>query len=510
MFIKRIKVDKFRKLENFELEFPESKIMDLEKDKEMRLSVIIGENGTAKTTIFQLIINSFFPIERSREMGKYEVNYKLKGNEYTKTSYTDCLEHPSNIVVSSYTPIDKLDVTKELGSSKNFFLQKTNINDQSIKRLSTRILKKFASNKFEEVYSILKYIGYEKRELYFELSEFQLRTHYALDKVIKRLKVMKDEEYNLSYLNLDLKVEEKIHNYVKTLDELSSQMGVRKRTNLFKTKFERAFSKISSNIRDYGNLSFKGEHYILETLFILEKFSILFKITKDYESAYKNGKSRLLSIADIYYYPGGNQQLLWDLEFLDLFSFNLLNDVWFENNFNSDPFPISMLSSGELSMFMRFFDLHEHVNENSVVLIDEPETHLHPKWIRGYIKTLIDLLGDRKCHVIIATHSPLIVSDVTKNCLIGLKKDRYSIKQVKVNDKTLGLNYEDVLSDIFNIEDHKGEMINEYVDVIEKLLQIGDIDKALNIYSQIADSEIKYQLFLKIKAFRELKGDRDV
>ncbi|GGB43103.1 ATP-binding protein [Fictibacillus barbaricus] len=511
MFIKQIQVEKFKKLRDFKLVFPESKIMGLEKDKEMKLSVIIGENGTAKTTIFELIINGFLPIDRNIEMENFEVTYLLKGNEYNKKENNGInLEYPENIVISSYTPIDKLDNSKELGFSNSVFLQKTNINAQSIKKLATRLLMKYASNKFEEVYSILKYIGYEKREMHFEFSDYQLKNHYALDKVLKKLHIMNDEEYNFENVNLDLNVKDKIHNYVRTIDEFASRMRVRRRTISFEKRLNKTLTDISSNIRGIQNISFKGEHYAINALFILEKFSILINATKNIESNYKNGKRKLLSIVDINHYPGGNNQLLKDLKFLNLFSINILSDVWFENNYNDELFPLSMLSSGELSMFIRFFDLHEYVKDNSIVLIDEPETHLHPKWIRGYIKTLIDLLGDRKCHVIIATHSPLIISDVTKNCIIGLKKEDYYIKQVKIDDKTLGLNYEEVLSEIFNLEDQKGKMIDEYVDLIEKLLEYEDFEKALKIYSQIGNSEVKYQLFLKLKAYKESKGDGNV
>jgi len=519
MFIRKIKVDKFKKLENFELEFPESKIMDLGKDKEMKLSVIIGENGTAKTTIFQLIINSFLPTGRIRETGDYEVNYMLNGNEYTKTGYYDNAEQSLNIVVSSYTPIDKLDLKKvkeasisidksnEIKITHPYSIQKTNVDSQGIKKLSTRIFKKYADNKFEEVYSILKYIGYEKREIYFELSEYQLKT---TDRVVNKIGMLRDANNNFEYLKLNTNLEEKAQDYTYILDKLAMDIGVRSRSPFFNTKLNRALSKVSDNVRRNNYINNVEEHAIVESLFIMEKFLTLFKITKEFDSSYKNGKSKLLSLSAIQYYPDGKQQLLRDLEFLDIFSINLISDVWFENNFNEDPFPFSMLSSGELSMFIRFFDLHEYVKDNSIVLIDEPETHLHPKWIRGYIKTLIDLLGERKCHVIIATHSPLIISDVTKSCIIGLKKERYEIKQIKINDKTLGLNYDEVLSEIFELEDYKGEMINEYVDVVEKLLETDDIDKALKIYSQLANSEIKYQLFLKFKAYQESKGDRNV
>ncbi|MGF9772402.1 AAA family ATPase [Priestia aryabhattai] len=511
MFIKQIKVDKFKKLENFKLTFPESKIIDLEKDKEMKLSVIIGENGTAKTTIFELIINSFASIQKNIELDNCEITYLLEGVNYTKTENSDvCIRRPANIVVSSYTPIDKLDISKELVYSNDDFFKKTNI-AQSIKESATRILKKYASNRFAEVYSILEYIGYEKREICFELLDYQIRRSYALDKIIRKIGLM-DEEISFNNINLDLMVDDKIHTYANELEEFSSSRNGRSRANMFKKKIDRALTYV---LRDgiatkIPNVSLKKKHYVIEGIFILEKFLILLRTTASTKSKYKNGNIKLLSTLDIDSYPGGKGQLLRDLEFLDLFSVNLLSDVWFQNKYDAEQFPLSMLSSGELSMFMRFFDLDEYVKDNSIVLIDEPETHLHPKWIRGYIKTLIKLLGDRKCHVLIATHSPLIVSDVTKSCIIGLKKDSYNIRQVKIDDKTLGLNYEEVLSEVFCLEDYKGKMIEEYVDMIDKLLKYEDFDKALSIYSQIGNSEIKYNLFLKLKAFKDSKGDKNV
>ncbi|NEU61876.1 AAA family ATPase [Paenibacillus sp. ALJ109b] len=511
MFIKQIEVDKFKKLENFKLIFPESNILDLENDKKMKLSVIVGENGTAKTTIFQLIINSFAKtLDKDFDATNYKVEYLLDNNEYIKTKdYKESIELPSSIVVSSYTPIDKLDIESNHHSYSNISIIKANINVKSVKVIATRILKKFASNEFEEVYSILSYIGYEKREIYFELSDYQIKSNYALNKVIKKLNVMKEEEYNFNLVNLDVKLEDRVCEYNEILEEFSRCLGIRYRS-MFPKKVERYLSSPHRPLRGMENISFKDEFYIAEAIFILEKFSILLKASKNIESYKKEKEIKLISIVDVNYYPGGKEKLLIDIEFMESFSIDLLSDIWFQTDFDKDTIPLSMLSSGELSMFMRFFDLHEYVNHNSIVLIDEPETHLHPKWIRGYIKTLIDLLGNRKCHVIIATHSPLIVSDVTKNCIIGLKKNKYDIKQFKIDDKTLGLNYEEVLSEIFDLEDFKGEMINEYIDVIDRLLELGNFDKALKIYAQIGDSEIKYQLFLKLKAFKELKGDRHV
>ncbi len=80
-------------------------------------------------------------------------------------------------------------------------------------------------------------------------------------------------------------------------------------------------------------------------------------------------------------------------------------------------FPIENASSGELYMlffglFLRKFLDERRNNLPKVILIDEPENSLHPKWQRKYIEFLIGFLGyDDDVKVIIATHSPFITME---------------------------------------------------------------------------------------------------
>lgn len=49
-------------------------------------------------------------------------------------------------------------------------------------------------------------------------------------------------------------------------------------------------------------------------------------------------------------------------------------------------------------------------NDDTLFLLDEPDTHLNPKWQRDYVKLLTDFnLDDNNSHILVATHSPLIV-----------------------------------------------------------------------------------------------------
>lgn len=73
-------------------------------------------------------------------------------------------------------------------------------------------------------------------------------------------------------------------------------------------------------------------------------------------------------------------------------------------------FELQHASSGELSLISSLVFLSTTVEQNSIVLIDEPENSLHPSWQREYVGKIFSALSYRNVSIIIATHSPLVVT----------------------------------------------------------------------------------------------------
>jgi predicted ATPase len=73
------------------------------------------------------------------------------------------------------------------------------------------------------------------------------------------------------------------------------------------------------------------------------------------------------------------------------------------------------LSEGEQQLLAVIGLMRFTRDENSLYLLDEPDTHLHPSWSLEYLEYLRRIGGiDRKSHTIITTHDPLLASGLCK------------------------------------------------------------------------------------------------
>lgn len=72
------------------------------------------------------------------------------------------------------------------------------------------------------------------------------------------------------------------------------------------------------------------------------------------------------------------------------------------------------LSSGELAMLRFSAQAIAAIETGSLLLLDEPETHLHPKFVTDLIQDLYSLLKATKSIAIIATHSAYVVREVSR------------------------------------------------------------------------------------------------
>ena len=144
-------------------------------------------------------------------------------------------------------------------------------------------------------------------------------------------------------------------------------------------------------------------------------------------------------------------------------------------NSSGDEFDINELSSGEKQLFLRTLAIKMLNPENSIILIDEPELSLHPKW-QQRIVDVYKKIGKNN-QIIIATHSPHILGSVKKENIMLLDKDDEGKIVVRTGDElydSYGQPTERILEDIMGLKTTRNQ---EIFDKLEKIREMVNEDK---------------------------------
>jgi len=99
---------------------------------------------------------------------------------------------------------------------------------------------------------------------------------------------------------------------------------------------------------------------------------------------------------------------------------------------NAEGYP---LSSGEISFLKFAAQVSLHIENGSLLLFDEPETHLHPNFISRFIALLDGLLKETGSSAIIATHSAYFVKEVFREQVSILNID--SARKITIQKPSL-------------------------------------------------------------------------
>ncbi|MFJ3775143.1 AAA family ATPase [Streptomyces sp. NPDC090075] len=110
------------------------------------------------------------------------------------------------------------------------------------------------------------------------------------------------------------------------------------------------------------------------------------------------------------------------------------------------------LSSGHKIVLLTITRLVESVEESSLVLLDEPEAHLHPPLLGAFTRALSDLLINRNGVAIIATHSPVILQEVPSNCAYKLRRSGREMVAERPEVETFGENVGVLTREVFGLE----------------------------------------------------------
>lgn len=144
---------------------------------------------------------------------------------------------------------------------------------------------------------------------------------------------------------------------------------------------------------------------------------------------------------------------------------------------------VTDLSDGERSLVVMGFDIARRlaqlnpkdpaptVNGQGVVLIDEIDLHLHPKWQRRIITSLTSAFP--KLQFIATTHSPQIIGETPAGRAILLREDGGS----EVLDESLGRDSGWILRHVMETPERNARL-QDGLDEIDRLMEDGELEKA--------------------------------
>ena len=134
------------------------------------------------------------------------------------------------------------------------------------------------------------------------------------------------------------------------------------------------------------------------------------------------------------------------------------------------------LSDGESQLLQILAILKLYSQENTLFLLDEPETHLNPAWRTSFHKYVSDALnaGNKgtKSQVFLSTHSPFMVSSLKcQNVYQFRRDDNGFIRMNMVQNETYGASFDVLIKELFGLRSLISQSV---IDEIRVQLEKGD------------------------------------
>ena len=181
-----------------------------------------------------------------------------------------------------------------------------------------------------------------------------------------------------------------------------------------------------------------------------------------------------------------------DIRFADK---DLLNNWVYPTVFffkNGQRVPFDSCSSGEKHILFAYIGILSRINNNTLVLVDEPEISLHPEWQIRYVSTLSKLFAEYKnCCFILASHSHYFVSELQgdSSTIVVLKKEFESRvpKAEVIPYDTYSWSAENIIYNVFGIRTSRNFYFEGDLSCLLNSLELfdGSNEKRENIQIQI-------------------------
>lgn len=114
--------------------------------------------------------------------------------------------------------------------------------------------------------------------------------------------------------------------------------------------------------------------------------------------------------------------------------------------------PFVKLSSGHKIILLALTALVRYCEEGTLVLIDEPESHLHPPLLSAFTRAISELVTDRNGLCVVATHSPVVLQEIPQACAWILRRYGDQVRVLHPSVNTFGESVDILTREVFGLE----------------------------------------------------------
>ena len=148
-----------------------------------------------------------------------------------------------------------------------------------------------------------------------------------------------------------------------------------------------------------------------------------------------------------------------------------------DENGNSETLDIDQLSGGYRIVLAMVADLarrmaqgnphlEDALGSEAIVLIDEVDLHLHPRWQQRVLTDLMDTFPNAQ--FIVSTHSPQVLTTVKPEHIVELYREGDGVVAGGASGHTYGAKSGDVLAVLMGVDERPPSEHNEFVAVLER------------------------------------------
>ncbi|MCQ6958299.1 AAA family ATPase [Mucilaginibacter aquariorum] len=483
MKIKQLWVSNYKNIVDITLEF-----------KADNITLLVGQNGLGKSNLLEILAIIFTNLDLleaesdyndwpyDTDNFEYDISYECKGADIRINSmegmfkvFKKGIEQPGDLQVINFDDFKK--------SKQQFFLPDHIIG--------------YYSGENKRIKSIIQ--NHEKKVL------SDLKTNKGLDNGFRRVFFSENHHGQLILLTLllyaDPNKEDNFNEAVESLIENFSSFSELEEFGLQlknppwynsnnKNHRERGIDELEQNIIKADEFPFwnaKGKaNKMLRYLYDRNIAELIYYNEKEffdqpYEIIELNNIDKELIAENLlitFEYPLDFFDALESLELINVISSIHLN---VKAKQDETTFDFRQLSEGEQQLVTVLGLLLIVGKGDCLFLLDEPDTHLNPTWQRDYVKLLKQFnLNGLNSHIILATHSPLIVQ-AAEDADIFLYKRNQEGKIEILNNRDLKIHnwrIDQVLgSEFFGFQNTRPPQLDEFMAERERLLSKSELTK---------------------------------